>query len=243
MLGEEKPWQCHIGPSDTLPWPSAGRSNAVEMKVDRTLVHVVDDNATFRKTIEGCLEQFGYAVSTYPSAQHLLDRLPNDAAPSCILLDVRMPLMSGPELQERLGELGSTLPIIFVTGHPDVRTTVRTIKAGGEDFLIKPVTSEQLLEAVQRAIVHHNAVLQKKQGRDAVLSRIATLTPRERQVFELVIRGKSNKAIATVLVSTVRTIKAHRHRVMEKMQARSVAELVSLAERVGIAPPSNGQTV
>jgi FixJ family two-component response regulator len=242
MLGEESPDNV-ISDPPTLAWPSAGRSNAVEMKVDRTLVHVVDDNATFRKTIEGCLEQFGYAVSTYPSAQHLLDRLPNDAAPSCILLDVRMPLMSGPELQERLGELGSTLPIIFVTGHPDVRTTVRTIKAGGEDFLIKPVTSEQLLEAVQRAIVHHNAVLKKKQARDAVLSRIARLTPRERQVFELVIRGKSNKAIANVLVSTVRTIKAHRHRVMEKMQARSVAELVSLAERVGIAPPSNGQTV
>jgi len=215
----------------------------VEMKVDRTMVHVVDDNATFRKTIEGCLEQFGYAVSTYPSAQHLLDCLPSDAAPSCILLDVRMPLMSGPELQERLGELGSTLPIIFVTGHPDVRTTVRTIKAGGEDFLIKPVTSEQLLEAVQRAIVHHNAMLKKKQARDAVLSRTARLAPRERQVFELVIRGKSNKAIANVLVSTVRTIKAHRDRVMEKMQARSVAELVSLVERVGIAPPSNGQTV
>jgi FixJ family two-component response regulator len=242
MLGEESPDNV-ISDPPTLAWPSAGRSNAVEMKVDRTLVHVVDDNATFRKTIEGCLEQFGYAVSTYPSAQHLLDRLPNDAAPSCILLDVRMPLMSGPELQERLGKLGSTLPIIFVTGHPDVRTTVRTIKAGGEDFLIKPVTSEQLLEAVQRAIVHHNAVLKKKQARDAVLSRIARLTPRERQVFELVIRGKSNKAIANVLVSTVRTIKAHRHRVMEKMQARSVAELVSLAERVGIAPPSNGQTV
>ena len=206
----------------------------MEMKVDRTLVHVVDDNATFRKTIEGRLEQFGYAVSTYPSAQHLLDRLPSDAAPSCILLDVRMPLMSGLELQERLGELGSTLPIIFLTGYPDIPTTVRTIKAGGEDFLIKPVTSEQLLEAVERAIAHHNAVLQKKQARDAVLSRIATLTPRERQVFELVVLGKSNKAIANVLGSIVRTIKAHRHRVMEKMQAHSVAELVSLAERVGV---------
>ena len=242
MLGEESPDNV-ISDPPTLAWPSAGRSNAVEMKVDRTLVHVVDDNATFRKAIEGRLEQFGYAVSTYSSAQHLLDCLPSDAAPSCILLDVRMPLMSGPELQERLGELGSTLPIIFVTGYPDVRTTVRAIKAGGEDFLIKPVTSEQLLEAVQRAIVYHNAVLKKKQARDAVLSRIATLTPRERQVFELVIRGKSNKAIANVLVSTVRTIKAHRRRVMEKMQARSVAELVSLAERVGTAPPSNGQTV
>ena len=106
----------------------------MEVKVDRTLVHIVDDNATFRKTIEGRLQQFGYAVSTYPSAQHLLDRLPSDDAPSCILLDVRMPGMSGPELQVRLGELGSTLPIIFVTGYPDIPTTVRTIKAGGQDF-------------------------------------------------------------------------------------------------------------
>jgi FixJ family two-component response regulator len=212
----------------------------VEVRIGPKVVHVVDDNATFRKTIEGHLEQFGYAVSTYPSAQHLLDRLPNDATPSCILLDVRMPLMSGPELQERLGELGSTLPIIFVTGYPDIPTTVRTIKAGGEDFLIKPVTSEQLLEAVEWAIARHNAVLQKKQARDAVLSRIATLTPRERQVFELVIRGKSNKAIANVLVSTVRTIKAHRHRVMEKMQVQSLAELVSVAERVGLLDDASG---
>ena len=182
----------------TLLSPSAGRSK-VEVKVDRTLVHIVDDNATFRKTIEGRLEQFGYAVSTYPSAQHLLDCLPSDGAPSCILLDVRMPLMSGPELQKRLGELGSTLPIIFVTGHPDIPTTVRTIKAGGVDFLIKPVTSEQLLEAVERAVAHHDAVLNLKQAREVVLFRIATLTPRERQVFDLVIRGNSNKAVAIVL--------------------------------------------
>ena len=214
----------------------------MEVKVDRTLVHIVDDNATFRKTIEGRLEQFGYAVSTYPSAQHLLDCLPSDAAPSCILLDVRMPLMSGPELQERLGELGSTLPIIFVTGHPDIPTTVRTIKAGGVDFLIKPVTSEQLREAVKRTIARHNAVLQKKQARDAVLSRIATLTPRERQVFELVVRGKSNKAVANVVGSTVRTVKAHRHRVMEKMNVRTLAELVSAAERVSLARPKDRQT-
>ena len=196
------------------------------MKVDRTLVHIVDDNATFRKTIEGRLEQFGYAISTYPSAQHLLDRLPSDDAPSCILLDVRMPGMSGPELQERLGELGSTLPIIFLTGYSDIPTTVRTIKAGREDFLIKPVTSEQLLEAIVRAIVRHGAVLNLKQAREVVLFRIATLTSRERQVFELVIRGNSNKAVAHVVGSTVRTVKAHRHRVMQKMNARTLAELV-----------------
>ena len=145
--------------------------------------------------------------------------------------------MSGPELQERLGELGSTLPIIFVTGLPDIPTTVRTIKAGGVDFLIKPVTSEQLLEAVERAVAHHDAVLKQKQARELVLFRIATLTPRERQVFELVVRGKSNKAVANVVGSTVRTVKAHRHRVMEKMNVRTLAELVSAAERVSLARP------
>ena len=214
----------------------------MEVKVDRTLVHIVDDNATFRKTIEGRLQQFGYAVSTYPSAQHLLDRLPSDDAPSCILLDVRMPGMSGPELQVPLGVLGSTLPIIFVTGYPDIPTTVRTIKAGGEDFLIKPVTSQQLLEAVERALTHQHAVLKQKQARELVLFRIATLTPRERQVFELVVRGKSNKAIAPVLGTTVRTVKAHRHRVMEKMNVRTLPELVSAAERVSLARPRDRQT-
>ena len=204
-------------------------------------VHIVDDNATFRKTIGGRLEQFGYEVSTYPSAQHLLDSLPSDGVPSCILLDVRLPGMSGPELQDRLIELGSTLPIIFLTGYSDIPTTVRTIKAGGQDFLIKPVLSDQLLQSVERAIAHHNAVLNLKHTRDVVLSHIATLTPRERQVFDLIIRGDTNKHVARALGCTERTIKAHRHRVMEKMQVRSLPELVSLAERVGIASAA-GQT-
>ena len=119
----------------------------MEVRVDRKFVHIVDDNATFRKTIERRLQQFGYEVFTYPSAQHLLDRLPSDNIPSCILLDVRLPGMSGPELQERLIEIGSTLPIIFLSGYSDIPTKVRTIKAGGEDFLIKPVSSEQLLQS------------------------------------------------------------------------------------------------
>ena len=108
------------------------RLTALEVRIGPKIVHVVDDNATFRKTIEDHLTQFGFEVVTYPSAQHLLDRLPNDSTPSCILLDVRLPGISGPELQERrLSGLGSTLPIIFVTGFPDIQTTVRTIKAGG----------------------------------------------------------------------------------------------------------------
>lgn len=205
----------------------------MELKVGAKRVHVVDDNASFRKAIEGLLKQFGYEVSTYPSAQHLLDRLPNDDIASCILLDVRLPGMSGPELQERLLELGSTLPIIFLSGYTDIATTVKTVKAGGEDFLIKPVSSEQLLPAVERAIARHHAVLNLKQIRAVVLSRIATLTPREQQVFELVVRGKTNKEMANALGATERTMKAHRHNVMAKMEVRSLAELVSLAERFG----------
>jgi FixJ family two-component response regulator len=213
----------------------------VEVKVVSRLVHIVEDNATFRKAIEGLLNQFGYEVSTYPSAQHFLDRLPSDDVPSCILLDVRLPGMSGPELQQRLSELGSTLPIIFLSGYTDIPTTVRTMRAGGEDFLIKPVSSDQLVPAVERAIAHHHAVLELKQTRALILSRIATLTPRERQVFELVIRGKTSKEIANVLGATERTMKAHRHGVMTKMQVRSLAELVLLAERLGVLVSHEGR--
>ena len=152
----------------------------------------------------------------------------------CILLDVRIPELSGPELQKRLSELGSTLPIIFLTGHPDIPTTVRTIKAGAEDFLTKPIPSDQLLQAVGRAIAHHNETRGLKSKLDMVRAHIAALTPRERQVFALIIRGNTNKQVARALGGTERTIKAHRHRVMEKMQVQSLAELVSLAERAGV---------
>ena len=205
-------------------------------------VHIVDDDASFRTAMELRLKHAGYEVATYASAQHLLDRLPSESVPGCILLDVRIPGLSGPELQERLSELGSTLPIIFVTGYPDIPTTVRTIKAGAEDFLTKPVSSDELLQAVERAIAHHEATCRLKGKLDIVRSRIATLTPREREVFELVIRGNTNKQVARALGGTERTIKAHRHRVMEKMQVQSLAELVSLAERVGVLDSAAGQT-
>lgn len=203
-------------------------------------VHVVDDDASFRTAMERRLKQAGYEVTTYASAQHLLDSLPSENVPGCILLDVRIPGLSGPELQERLSELGSTLPIIFLTGYPDVRTTVKTIKAGAEDFLTKPVSSDRLLQSVERAVARHTATYRLKSKLDVVRSRIAKLTPREREVFELVIRGKQNKQIARALGSTERTIKAHRHRVMEKMQVRSLVELVSLAERVGVLGGTSG---
>jgi FixJ family two-component response regulator len=197
-------------------------------------VHVVDDDASFRTAIERRLKKAGYEVTTYPSAQHLLDRLPDENRPGCILLDVRIPGLSGPELQGRLTELGSTLPIVFLTGYADVPTTVQAIKAGADDFLTKPVTSDQLLRTIKRAIAHHEATRDTKSRLDIVRAHIAALTSREHEVFELVIRGKTNKQVANVLGATERTIKAHRHRVMEKMQVQSLAELVSLAERVGV---------
>jgi FixJ family two-component response regulator len=206
-------------------------------------VHIVDDDASFRKAIERQLKQAGYEVATYATAQHLLDNLPSEDVPSCVLLDVRMPGLSDPELQERLSELGARVPIIFLTGHPDVRTTVRTIKAGADDFLIKPIPSNELLQAVERAIAHHKATRDLKGKLDIVRAHIAALTPRERQVFELVIRGDTNKQVARALRFTERTVKAHRQRVMEKMQVRTLPELVSLAERIGHPVSGDRQTV
>lgn len=197
-------------------------------------VYIVDDDASFRAALERRLRKAGYQVAAFSSAQHLLDHLPDESEPGCILLDVRIPGLSGPELQKRLAELGSTLPIIFMTGYADIRTTVNTIKAGAEDFLAKPVASEQLLAAVGQAIARHGASRSLKAKLDAHRAQLANLTPRETQVFELVVQGKINKQIAERLGTTERTIKAHRHRVMEKMGVQSLAELVSIAERLGV---------
>jgi len=160
--------------------------------------------------------------------------LPNESVPSCILLDVQMPGLGGPAVQSRLSELGSTLPIIFVAGHPDIPATVRAIKAGADNFLTKPVSPDDLLEAIELAIMRHETRRGLKSRLDMVCARVSALTPREREVFELVIRGLINKQVARALGCTERTIKAHRQRVMEKMQVRTLAELVSLAEQVGL---------
>ena len=197
-------------------------------------VHIVDDDVSFRTAIERRLKKAGYEVATYHSAQQFLACLPDENDRGCILLDVRIPELSGPELQEKLGKLGSTLPIVFLSGYADVSTTVKTIKAGAEDFLTKPVSSEQLLGAIEKAMTHQEAARGLKQKLDVLRAPLGTLTPRERQVFDRVVQGKINKQIAQQLGATERTIKAHRHRVMEKMKVQSLAELVSIAERLGI---------
>ncbi len=202
------------------------------------LVHVIDDDASFRAAVERRLKLAGYDVETYSSAQQLLDRLPDADAPGCILLDVQMPGLSGLELQNRLIERGSILPIVFVTGYADTPTTVRAVKAGAEDFLAKPVSSEQLIDAIERAMARYESARHQQSELDSLRRLVATLTPRERQVFNLIVRGKINKQIAFELGTTERTVKAHRHQVMEKMQVDSLAELVSNAERLGMLDPS-----
>ena len=199
----------------------------------RRRVHVVDDDASFRTAIERRLTLAGYEVATYPSAQQLLDSLPEENETGCILLDVRIPGLSGPELQGRLNALGSTLPIVFLTGYADTPTTVRAIKEGAEDFLTKPVEPQHLLGAIERAMTRHASLRSEQQKLKEARMLLSALTARERQVFELVVRGKLNKQIAHELGTTERTVKAHRHQVMEKMKAQSLAELVRIAERLG----------
>jgi len=197
-------------------------------------IYVVDDDASFRTAIERRLKLAGYQVATYPSAQQLLDCLPDENEPGCILLDVQIPGMSGPDLQGRLHELGSVLPIVFLTGYTDTPTTVRAVKAGAEDFLTKPIGSEQLLGVIERALARHATERCERQKLAEMRALVADLTARERQVFGLVVRGKLNKQTAHDLGTTERTIKAHRHQVMEKLKVRSLAELVTVAERLGL---------
>ena len=204
-------------------------------------MHIVDDDALFRTAIERRLKKAGYEVATYPSAQHLLDRLPNETELGCILLDVRIPGMSGPQLQERLNALGSTLPIIFLTGYPDVRTTVKTVKAGAADFLTKPVSPDQLLQVVERAIAHHEVMRGQKSKLDALRARIARLTPRERQVFELIISGRTNKQVGNALGATERHDQGASPEGDGKNASPVACRIECHAERVGVLGRHIGQ--
>jgi FixJ family two-component response regulator len=197
------------------------------------VIHIVDDDASFRKAISRVLNVSGYEVAAYESAAGFLRDIEN-AHSGCILLDVQMPALSGLQLQEELAKLSRDWPIIFMTGHGDIPTSVRAIKAGAEDFLAKPVSKETLLEAIQRALVHHAAQQRSQDQLNSLKTLISTLTPRESEVFALMVRGKLNKQIAHLLGTSVRTIKAHRHMVMEKLRVQSFAEAVSIAERVGL---------
>ena len=204
------------------------------MAAQPALVHVVDDDDSFRTSIVRVLKASGYEVAAYPSAADLLARIPDGTRAGCIVLDVELPGLSGPELQARLTAAGCALPVVFLTGHGDIPTSVRAIKAGAEDFLTKPVPADRLLDAVERAVATFRAASHQQDSVASTRALAARLTPRERQVFERVARGLLNKQIAQELGTSERTIKAHRQRVMEKMSARSLAELAVMAERIGV---------
>jgi RNA polymerase sigma factor (sigma-70 family) len=203
------------------------------------VVHIVDDDASFRTSTSRVLRATGYAVETYASAEELLKRLPKADEPGCILLDINLPGVSGLDLQARLNGAASSLPIIFLTGHADIATTVHVIKAGAEDLLTKPVTKDTLVQAIERALARYRTMRDKHQQLDDLQATVSRLSPRERQVFERVARGKMNKEIARELGATERTIKAHRHNLMEKLKVTSLAELVIIAERLGIIASAN----
>ena len=200
-------------------------------------IHIVDDDAPFRMAIRRVLEASGYRVALFDSAEQLLAEIAA-GEPGCILLDVRMPGLSGPQLQDRLAELGNRAPIVFLTGHGDIPMSVQAIKAGAEDFLTKPVAREKLVASVERALARDAQQRAHDGELEALRVRVSRLTPRESEVFALVVRGKLNKQIAGELGTAERTVKAHRQKVMEKCEARSLAELVRIAERLGMAAAS-----
>jgi FixJ family two-component response regulator len=185
-------------------------------------VFVVDDDASVRRSLKRLLGSAGYAVETLASAQELLRRAVPDG-PTCVVLDVRMPGMTGPELFERMAAAGFAMPVVFLTGHGDVPTGVRAMKEGAVDFLLKPVDGKKLLVSVKEAVSRDAARLD-------VRSRLRGLSPRERQVLDDVVRGYPNKLTAADLGISEKTVKVHRHRIMEKTGAASLADLVRLAD-------------
>lgn len=195
-------------------------------------IHIVDDDESLRTALSRLLKAAGYQVCAYNSAEELLAA--KDLPGGCILLDINMPGLSGVKLQEHLNARSNVLPIIFLTGQGDIRTSVATIKAGAEDFLCKPVDQAQLLPAIERALARYLEESAERSTRDGLSERLALLSPREREVFDLVITGLLNKQIADRLGTSERTIKAHRAAITDKLQVRSAAEMVAIASQLNL---------
>jgi FixJ family two-component response regulator len=204
-------------------------------------VFVVDDDPSILRALTRLLRAGGHAVSTFRSPREFLAQH-DPAVPGCVVLDLAMPGLNGLELQTALAASGCQRPIIFVSGHGDIPSSVRAMKAGAVDFLTKPVSEEILLAAIRRAIERDRLMRRARAELQAIGERLDTLTPREREVLQHVVAGQLNKQIAADLGTVEKTVKVHRSRVMEKMGVRSVADLVRMAERFGIATtaaPSN----
>ncbi len=201
------------------------------MNANVPVVFLVDDDPSILKALTRLLAAEGFETRPYSSAANFLDEY-NATLPGCIVMDLAMPGMSGLDLQCRLASSGRVRPIVFITGQGDIPTSVRAMKAGAVDFLTKPFDDHALLSAVRFAIEKDQAVRSKQEQRDRIERSLASLTQREREVFEHVTRGRLNKQIAGDLGIVEKTVKVHRGRIMKKMGVRSLAELVKLAERL-----------
>lgn len=205
------------------------------MKPDAT-IFVIDDDEAVRRGLAALLGAKGYAVETFPTAEAFLAR-PLPEPPACILVDIRMPGMSGLELQGELKRRNARLPVVVVTGHGDVAMAVTALKAGAVDFIEKPFDADAVLAAIGEGLRQATAAHAMAEDRAAIAERVASLTAREREVMNLVVAGQPNKVIAFRLQIAVRTVEIHRARVMEKTGARNLSELVRIAIRLEEPPP------
>jgi len=200
------------------------------------VVFVVDDDASMRESLKNLTRSVGLRVEAFASAQEFL-RAKRSDEPGCLVLDVRMPGLSGLDLQKRMAETGTDLPIIFLTGHGDIPMSVRAMKAGAMEFLTKPVREQDLLDAIQQALERDRAMRHQRTDTEQLRERFDLLTAKEREVMGKVVTGLLNKQIAGELGMSETTVKIHRHQVMEKMRAGSLAELVRMADRLGLPTP------
>jgi len=206
-------------------------------------IFIVDDDPSVLTAQARMLREEGFSVETFASAEAFLARPPGSG---CLVLDVSMPGVDGLELQRRLALEGQSLPIVFVTGHGDIPMSVRAMKAGATDFLTKPVPAQVLVAAIRDAVGQDNAVRRSRGDSDVFRDRLAGLTPREREVLEALAAGKLNKQIAADLGVVEQTVKFHRARIMERMHAKTIAELMHIAARAGVggvAPPSGAESL
>jgi len=211
------------------------------MKEQDPIVFVIDDDRMIRDGLQSLIRSVGLRVETFASAQEFLGAKRPDT-PACLVLDVRMPGLSGLDLQLKLRDDGIPIPIIFITGHGDIPMSVRAMKEGAHEFLTKPVRGQDLLDSVQKALASDRALRRERREANEIRARFESLTPREKEVLELVVAGLLNKQIADQLGMSELTVKTHRAHVMEKTQAESLAHLVRMSERLKTATRKSGST-